>query len=790
MNPKLLILDDSRSILFKLTQYIEQIGSRYEVFTATSFTQAKEIIATEEIDASILDLELPDSRDAEHIDYFLNLKIPVIVLTATFNENLQKIVSKKPVIDYIIKDTLEDIQSAITIADNLLLYKNKRALIVDDAKLFRYQLSSHLQRLGFITTEASSSENALEIIKSSAPFDLVTIDYEMPGDNGIKFIQKAKKLKNKYATLYFGVYSTDSSKVSIQFLKSGANDTFIKPLEKETFNLKIANAFSLIKQKEELDKSKHIFNEYINALNHASFLSRGDLQGNITFVSDQFCKLTGYKKSELIGKPHHIFRHPQTPKAVFRELWNTIQQGEIWSGLLQNKKKCGEIFYSNSTIVPLKDQAGIIYEYLSFRDDITELVKSKEELQAQFYTDSLTHLGNRNKLIKDLKNLNDNSFIALVHINDFNQLNNFYGHKVGDQIIVQISNFLFEYFYQHQFKIYRFDGVEFALLLENTNEPEKAFDLVEKAIKTLESKPLEIQNHTIHLHFTAGACNHADCLTRADLALRIARKEKKKILLFNESLQQTQEFQNNVIWSSKIKKAIKNDDILFYIQPIYNNSTKSIARFEVLMRLQEDETVHTPDKFLQISKQSGTYFSLTKKMINYAFDNFSNSQYPFSINLTVDDILENDVRDLLIARLKSIQGKNIYAIVELVESAGIESYQQVKEFQKEINSLGAKFAIDDFGTGYSNFEYLTELKPDIIKIDGSLIKDIDTDMKKQQIVKSIKDFALINNCEVVAEYVHNEIVAQKIIDFNIEYSQGFHFGKPLPFKDYGIIDDD
>ena len=117
-------------------------------------------------------------------------------------------------------------------------------------------------------------------------------------------------------------------------------------------------------------------------------------------------------------------------------------------------------------------------------------------------------------------------------------------------------------------------------------------------------------------------------------------------------------------------------------------------------------------------------------------------------------------------------------VLELVESEGIENFDDVHSFIQEFKGYGCRIAIDDFGTGYSNFEYLMKLDVDYIKIDGSLIKNIDTDESAQLVVELIIDFAKRMNIKTIAEFIHNDSVYQKIKSLGIDYSQGYHLGEP------------
>jgi EAL domain-containing protein (putative c-di-GMP-specific phosphodiesterase class I) len=122
-------------------------------------------------------------------------------------------------------------------------------------------------------------------------------------------------------------------------------------------------------------------------------------------------------------------------------------------------------------------------------------------------------------------------------------------------------------------------------------------------------------------------------------------------------------------------------------------------------------------------------------------------------------------------------------VFELIESEGIENFEQVSDFINEVKQYGAKISIDDFGTGYSNFEYLMKLKVDYIKIDASMIKDIDTNKKSQLVTQTILDFAKKMGIETIAEYIHSQNVYNAVKKIGIDYSQGYFFGEPQKLDD-------
>ncbi|MFA7501162.1 MAG: EAL domain-containing protein, partial [Sulfurimonas sp.] len=149
----------------------------------------------------------------------------------------------------------------------------------------------------------------------------------------------------------------------------------------------------------------------------------------------------------------------------------------------------------------------------------------------------------------------------------------------------------------------------------------------------------------------------------------------------------------------------------------------------------------------------------------------------FSINLTIEDILNKEIEEYIYDMLRTYNiGPRV--VFEIVESESIENFKEVLDFIKKIKKFGSKIAIDDFGTGYSNFIYLMKLNTDYIKIDGSLIKEINTNKQARVVVTIIVDFAKKMGIKTVAEFVETQEIQNKVLELGIDYSQGYFFSEP------------
>jgi len=239
-------------------------------------------------------------------------------------------------------------------------------------------------------------------------------------------------------------------------------------------------------------------------------------------------------------------------------------------------------------------------------------------------------------------------------------------------------------------------------------------------------------------------------------------------------------YAENIIWSKKISDAIKNDRIQPFFQPIISsNGNKKVSKYEALIRLiDEDDTVITPYHFMQISKTTKQYNKLTRIMLEKSFKIFKGTDDIFSINISMEDVTDIPTREFIYKMVKENIGCAKRLILEIVESEAIEDIDILSKFILYVKQYGVKIAIDDFGTGYSNFEYLTKLEPDFIKIDGSLIRNIDNDKKSLIIVETIIDFAKKVNSKTIAEFVHSKEIFNMVQNLGIDYLQGYYIGEP------------
>lgn len=446
-------------------------------------------------------------------------------------------------------------------------------------------------------------------------------------------------------------------------------------------------------------------------------------------------------------------------------------------------------------IKPIKNFANVIKTITSshdmkkrveINDNIEELDSIKgifnsmlDFIEYQFYFDALTGLENRRRLTEKLEE-RQNVFLMIINIDGFQEINDLYGDPAGDEILKEFALFLKEIIPEKD-GLYRLHSDEFAHVCNSGMDLNEFKIFASLLSEKISQKSFNINgNSEVSLSATIGISHGADLLlVNADIALKLAKKSKKNFLIYDESMAMAKEYEKNFDWTKRLKKAIEEDRIVPVFQPIVNTKTQKIVKYEALMRMVDNQGIYiAPVHFLELAKKNKLYHQLTKIMIDKTFKTFKNLPYVVSINISVEDILNKEIYSFIMKKLEeSGIGKSI--VFEIIESEGIENFDQVLAFIESVKKYGAKISIDDFGTGYSNFEYLMKLKVDYIKIDGSMIKNIDSDKNSQMITKTIVNFAKSMNILTVAEFVHSKNVFDKVKELEVDYSQGYYFGEPV-----------
>ncbi|MEA3522183.1 MAG: EAL domain-containing protein, partial [Campylobacterota bacterium] len=408
-----------------------------------------------------------------------------------------------------------------------------------------------------------------------------------------------------------------------------------------------------------------------------------------------------------------------------------------------------------------------------FNDLLDEIKYCYDKMTEQFYLDSLTSLPNSLALKHDLEPMQTPTLI-LFNIDSFQGINDFYGHEVGDHILIELAKRI-KVSCKKTGKTYRLGSDEFVWISEEVLD---VFNLLE-ILETLNNTPYIYKKSEILITITCGVSEDKEhTIEKAVAALRSAKENNKPMEVYSNHLENKEDFEQNILWTARLKEALDEKRLVVYYQPILAVGLEHAQKFESLVRLvDKDGVVHSPYYFMDVAKHSKLYFRITRTVIEQSFKYFRNKTYEFSVNISIDDILDDLTRNYMIEQLKSFPEPQ-RVIFEILETEEISEFDVMNDFVQEIRDIGARVAIDDFGSGYSNYSYIIKLHADFLKIDSSLIQNIDTDKDSEIVVESIMMSAKKLGIKTIAEFIHSEAVMKKVKAMGVDFIQGYYVGKP------------
>ena len=427
--------------------------------------------------------------------------------------------------------------------------------------------------------------------------------------------------------------------------------------------------------------------------------------------------------------------------------------------------------------------------YTSLLKQTIELQKSA--LEEQLNTDSLTKLPNKSTLDYILKQIQSVEVpcLFLINIDNFKNYNKLYGIEIGNNILKAFAHQLKEVATSLCYDVFRISSNEFVMLrLNNELDPEQIYEDINKTLECLNGIEIKVDGlqERVLVNISMGVTfDQENLFNKAFTALDFAKQTGKSFVVYTSNLDETETLANDFYWQDVIADTLDQDNVVPFFQPICD-AEGVIAKYEALIRIrtkdkQDQEQYVSPYYFLDIARRTRQYDSLSYRMIEKVLEMITtHPTMMFSINFSYRDMLNKEIRDMLRSKIMELKSENrpVNLVFEVIESEKVTDYNTIKNFLKYIKYEEAPIAIDDFGTGYSNFSHLMELSPAYIKIDGSLVKNIDTDKKSLLLVKGIVSFAKALKVKTIAEYVHNKAVFDILTEIGVDEFQGYYIGEP------------
>lgn len=786
-----------------------------------SAQKALRVLRQQTIDLLILDVDIPDldgwrlSRLVRSGILLCRADLPIVVTAQTWCERIAEVTAREYGINQLLP--LDHIEQLPALVKKLTRKEQPatskpRLLVVEDepdtADLIRRILSASFD-IEFAYEGDAGLRTWIE-----GRHDLVLLDVMLPKLSGRDILIEIHNINPNQPIVIMTAHTTIDQAEELMLL--GAVDFLPKPfraeqlrkvcdiaIHRDDYLVSNAQFAAHVKTVQEREREyRALYESHHQLLNDLqSVVMELDADFKIQYLNQAWETMMGFPVAECLGKSLETFisaddfpQYSLFKNKIRKALQNRspCPEFELCLSNARGQKLWGQLKVSRSS--KLQD-AGNLTVCL---DNITERRESQEQLKYLAMHDSLTGLYNRHYFESTLSQLTadsvrNNRQHALVYLDldHFKVINDTFGHQKGDEVLREMSHLLSKRIRSTDI-LCRLGGDEFAILLRDIKAHE-AFEFARNIQQIIAEFTFQLQEQrvslgsSIGLTLIDGSTNNAEeHLMRADIALYVAKGRGRNLIHQYDPLDnESDELRHSINTSQKIRKAITEDRMVLYFQPIFDVKNNRISYYEALVRLREaDGRIVGPDTFIPALESAGEMHLLDRWIIKLAIHalNAHPELNHIAINLSAQAFKDANLVPTILENLNftGVDPKRI--TFELTESASLFNLHITQKVIADLHNLGCSFSVDDFGSGFSSFAYLKDLPADYIKLDGSFIQNLHHDQIDQTLVKSMIQVIQALGKKAVAEYVENEAILEILKGMGVDFVQGYHIGHPLPVE--------
>ncbi|QOP40448.1 EAL domain-containing protein [Sulfurimonas marina] len=526
-----------------------------------------------------------------------------------------------------------------------------------------------------------------------------------------------------------------------------------------------------------------------------------DSAQHILKVNNSFCKTTGYTEKELLGKSPNLLSSGWHDKEFYKQMWEEISGKGSWQGEIVDRKKNGETYISETSIVAIKKDDEIT-NYIAISSDISHKKEQEQIINNLAYYDALTKLPNKilfqerfENYVSLAKRHQKQIALLFIDLDNFKNINDTLGHLVGDQFLkdaaMRIKSILRE-----EDTVGRFGGDEFAILVQNWHSLSSLGTLAQKIIDIFK-QPFLLESTEFFSGASIGisiypddAQTYDEMVRLADTAMYHVKNQGKNNYEFYSSSMNTSIAEKMQILTA-LHTALENNEFHLTYQPKINIDTNTVYGMEALIRwIHPKLGFISPEIFIPKAEDNGHIYNIglwvlekaledTKKLHDSGFNDLT-----VSINISSKQLEQNCFLDDFRKIIDKVGLKREFIDLEITETQVMNNIESSLDILRQLSALGIKMSIDDFGTGYSSLNYLKQLPASTIKIDKSFVLDIDKDENDKAIVSSIIALSQSLNKNIVAEGSETEEHIKILKELGVNQVQGYFYSKPLKFEEF------
>jgi diguanylate cyclase (GGDEF)-like protein/PAS domain S-box-containing protein len=789
---------------------------------AESGIAAIQVLRTEPVDLVITEIDiarLDGWRLARLVrsDVFLcEASIPIIVVAAMWCERIAEVTAREFGINKVLafenhKQVPEIIQTSLSTSS--VVCSNPSLLVIEDNP-DTGQLAKRVLKQRFEVEIATDGEAGLEAW-GKRRHDLVLLDVMLPKMSGNEVLREILTIRKNQPVVIMTAYST--MELAEELMLAGAADFIIKPFRTEQLRRVcevaakredyLESVTQFAERTQSLRDSKEAFRKVSETHqrlldNLSTIVLELNEKGQIRFLNQAWESLTGLPVEESVGRELKDFISTESLnlRGIYQKRLNALLAGEISDckfelPLIDKEGRClwAEL---KLNAMCLQNEVKAVFGCLN---DVTQRKLAQQEVEHMAMHDSLTGLHNRHYFEIIMRQLAASSVsgkekhsLLYIDLDHFKVVNDSFGHHQGDMVLKEISELL-SVRLRHSDILCRLGGDEYAVLLTHTNQ-RQAVVIANNIREIIAGFQRQVKDQLFGVSCSIGiseingeAARPEDYLKQADIALYVAKERGRNLIhVYDPEDRESEELKQSVNWIWHFRKAIADDLLMLYFQPILHIASGRITHYEALIRLyQPDQGVVLPHVFIPALEKAGEMAMLDHWVIRRSICLLKEnpSLRRLAINLSVQAFADERLVPLVEERLREEEVEPSRVIFELTESASLANIEAMKRMIFRLIELGCSFAIDDFGTGFSTFNYLKQVPADTIKVDGSFIQNLEKDPVNQALVRSIHEIARVLGKKTVAEFVENEASFNLVKNLGIDYAQGYYIGRPVPLSE-------
>ena len=522
-----------------------------------------------------------------------------------------------------------------------------------------------------------------------------------------------------------------------------------------------------------------------------------DENAGIEYINPKVCAITGYDKTELIGRNMRVFQLDDLEIKIFSDLWGNMKSANEWQGEIQLRKKDGNGIWVLMSVSAVKNEHKQISHFVTVCEDVSQLKEARSRMEELAYVDSLTGLANRllfrdrlEQVLKGLSRTDTSAALLYLDLDEFKRINDSMGHDVGDALLMKVAETLRQCV-RHQDTVARMGGDEFVILLTDIDGMSGASAVARKIIESM-SYPVKLLKNEILITPSIGitlaptdSLNADILLKNADMAMYKAKSSgRNNFQFFTEEM--NAQIVDHLTIENDLRQAIENNDLYMKYQPKCNIKTKKMVGVEALVRWNHPTKGElSPAYFIPIAETAGLMVKLGKWVLRASCQGIKQLELQglqgvdLAVNLSTRQFRDPHLIKTILGVLEETNFKAVNLELEVTETTLMEQIDLAIELLDQIKSLGITVTIDDFGTGYSSLNYLKRLPIDTLKIDKAFIDDIPDDKDDMEISSAVIVMAHKLGIKVVAEGVSTQAQWDFLAQNKCDIAQGYLLGKPM-----------